>query len=288
MHLGAVSIRLCPRAALTAETPCGRFVRVWAIAVHAPASAAADAAAGAVTTTGSMLTSGTHMSSSIVSGGFSGSVTGMANVTLSGDSLANYHAPGGFNLSGTGQGTFSGSRHTAGMGTGSGEHRQRRRSRRSAPRREQTVTGGALFTRNDGTLISGAAVVRNNSTMFGLISEGLFGGGLASTVDGQFVDQGEAWEYTAGGAVGTDGRMLEPGINPLAALTLDRMVTGMVTTYDDVGVGVGDVGVTHYVYVDEGCPNVAEVSFDFVFPVGKACLGVCVCAFWSVGVSRSF
>jgi hypothetical protein len=271
MHLGAVSVRLCPRAALTAKTPCGRYVRVWSIATAAPATAAADAAAGAVTNTGSIITGSTAFNSSTVSGGFitGSTATGLANATLSGDSLANFQGPSGFGLSGrAGSGGLNSSSGGGLSGTGFGltgpSAGRRKKSRRRAgggggARRESTVTGGSLFTRHDGTIMSGATVMRNAS-MLGMTAQGLFGGGLTSTMDGRFLEgPGDGPSAAAAGALGADGRLLEPGVNPLAALTLDRMVSGMVTTYDDVGVGMGDVGVTHYVYVDENCPNVAEV-----------------------------
>jgi hypothetical protein len=268
MHLGAVSVRLCPRAALTAPTPCGRFVRVWAIAAPAPATAAADAAAAAITTTGSVITSGSAATSSVANtAGFSGSLTGLANSVLSQDSLANFMPFSG--RAGPPGGSASGNAYASGGPGGGGRARRRRGAAGggAAPRREATMTGGSLFTRRDGTLMSGT-LARNATAVYGFsTAEGLLGANLTAAADGTFslmgnlgADGEPAPGAVLGGATGAGGRLLDPGINALAALTLDRMVTGLVNTYDDVGIGVGDVGVTHYVFVDEECPNVAEVG----------------------------
>jgi hypothetical protein len=84
MQSGGVDIVLVPRASLTGETPCGHYIRVWAVAVPVSSGAAGGAAEPEIsitmTGTGALL-SGTHTTAASWARRTGAGATGMSYAT---------------------------------------------------------------------------------------------------------------------------------------------------------------------------------------------------------------
>lgn len=180
---GQVAIRLCPRAALTGETPCGHYVRVWAVA--APCGTAGAGPCALVSASG-------HVLSGLMSGAASSRLNGGFRSSASGNVLS--------------------SRALALPGSGNLRNRSALLHLPTSVR-SRGAGSGLLRTSSMGPSLSSAGALRQSGAVHGLPRgrRGVAGGLLRNALLGT----GKGAGGGPGGAIAS-GRVV--GINPLLGM----------------------------------------------------------------------